>query len=102
MFGLFNEEKYTVKRNVSNPDTGPDTGLEYEPSLYRIGVTPNGNTEFSVGKAGEGHVTLCMTDDAVSHMIRLLAINISDSYTVTVTPVSTPPEDDLDLFTEVF
>lgn len=91
MFGLFNEEKYTVKRNIANPDTG----LEYDPSLYRIGVTPNGNTEFSVGKAG-GHVTLCMTDDAVSHMIRLLAINISDSYTVTVTPVSAPPEDDLD------
>jgi hypothetical protein len=67
-----------------------------ESAYYTIGVTPDGRTQVTFGQDSTMKNTLTMGDGAVAHMIRLLAVNISDSFLVTVTPVTHQPVDDTD------
>jgi hypothetical protein len=67
-----------------------------ESAYYTIGVTPDGRTQVTFGQDSTMKNTLTMGDGAVAHMIRLLAVNISDNFVVTVTPVTQKPVDDTD------
>lgn len=52
-------------------------------ALYKVGMNPDGQTQLTVGYPGS--IILTLNDASVAHLIKLLAVNIDDSYTVTVT-----------------
>ena len=56
-------------------------------AYYTIGLTPDDRTQITFGQRSNFTSSLTMTDDAVAHMIRLLAVNIADTHMVTVTPI---------------
>ena len=96
MFGRFNKTPYKVGNTEVEGNSDyllptPTAKVEHEPAYeeayYTIGLTPDGRSEITFGQRGKLHQTLSMNDAAVAHMIRLLAVNIADNFTVTVTPV---------------
>lgn len=56
-------------------------------AYYTVGRTTDDRTQLTFGQDRHAKSSLTMTDDAVAHMIRLLAVNIADTHTVTVTPI---------------
>ena len=56
-------------------------------AYYTIGLTPDDRTQITFGQDRHSKSSLTMTNDAVAHMIRLLAVNIADTHTVTVTSI---------------
>ena len=50
----------------------------------------------SFGQDQDGYPTLTITADHIAHMIRFLAVSISEHYVITVTPVTQRPVDDTD------
>ena len=99
MFGFFNK---TPRYIPPVPTTAmPTVEVVKAPrtddsAYYTIGVTPDGRTQVTFGQDSTMKNTLTMGDGAVAHMIRLLAVNISDNFVVTVTPVTQHPVDDTD------
>lgn len=67
-----------------------------ESAHYTIGVTSDGRTQVTFGQDSTMKNTLIMGDGAVARMIQMLAVAISDSFVVTVTPVTQQPVDDVD------
>ena len=56
-------------------------------AYYTIGLTTDDRTQITFGQRSNFTSSLTMTDDAVAHMIRLLAVNKADSYAITVTSI---------------
>lgn len=92
MFGFFNKTPY-IPAPAAEVAKEPEKDMS---AYYTIGLTPNDRTQITFGQRSNFTSSLTMTDDAVAHMIRLLAVNISDSYAVTVTPITHQPVDDTD------
>ena len=95
MFGLFNKTPYKVGDTAAEEKSGyidPVVEVAKAPKIdtspfYTIGTTTDGRTQISFGQDKDMKSALTMGDGAVAQMIRLLAVNIADTYTVTVTPV---------------
>ena len=68
-------ERYTV----AYPDAPKK---EPKNSLYTVGINEDGQTQLTVGYPTS--ITLTLGDDAVAHLIKLLAVNIDHKYAVTV------------------
>ena len=83
MFGFFNKTPYIPAPTVEVAKE-PEKDMS---AYYTIGLTPNDRTQITFGQRSDFTSSLTMTDDAVAHMIRLLAVNIADTHTVTVTPI---------------
>ena len=91
MFGLFKKDAYKVETVAPVADFfEPKTNTA---AHYTIGITTDDQTQLTVGR--EYKMTLTMNNVAVAHMIKLLAVNISDEYEVTVKKIK-PAVDDMD------
>jgi hypothetical protein len=55
---------------------------EPKEALYKVGINADGQTQLAVGYPST--IILTLNDASVAHLIKLLAVNIDDSYTVTV------------------
>ena len=93
MFGFFNKTPYHSPTPTAEVVKAP---RKDESAHYTIGITPDGRTQVTFGQDSTMKSTLIMGDGAVARMIQMLAVNISDSFVVTVTPVSRKPVDDTD------
>lgn len=83
MFGFNHKTSYlpaSTRRLVQEPEKDMS-------AYYTVGRTTDDRTQLTFGQDRHVKSSLTMTDDAVVHMIRLLAVNIADTHTVTVTPV---------------
>ena len=74
---MITNEKYV------QPPTEPKKD---ESAFYKIGVTPDGLTQITFGQNNSVQNCITMNNYAVAHMIKLMAVNISDEYIVTVKP----------------
>ena len=93
MFGFFNKTPYLPPAPTVEVVRAPKKD---ESAFYTIGIACDGRTQITFGQDSDMKSTLIMGDGAVAHMIRLLAVNISDSYAITVTPITHQPVDDTD------
>jgi hypothetical protein len=55
---------------------------EPKEALYKVGMNTDGQTQLAVGYPST--IILTLNDASVAHLIKLLAVNIGDNYTVTV------------------
>lgn len=51
-------------------------------ALFKVGINEDGQTQLTVGHPTS--ITLTMNDASVAHLIKLLAVNIDDTYFVNV------------------
>lgn len=99
MFGFFNKTPYlppTPTAEVIPTVEVVKAPRKDESAYYTIGITPDGRTQVTFGQDSTMKNTLTMGDGAVARMIQMLAVNISDHYVVTVTPVTQKSVDDVD------
>jgi len=90
MFGFFNKTPYlspTPTAEVIPTVEVVKAPRKDESAHYTIGITSDGRTQVTFGQDSTMKNTLIMGDGAVARMIQLLAVNISDNFVVTVTPV---------------
>lgn len=93
MFRFFNKTPYLPPTPTVEVVKAP---RKDESAYYTIGITPDGRTQVTFGQDSTMKNTLTMGDGAVARMIQMLAVNISDNFVVTVTPVTQQPVDDPD------
>lgn len=65
---------------------------EVKHALWTVGMNEDGQTQLTVGYPTS--ITLTINDDSVAYLIKQLAVNIDDTYTVRVT--KNPTNEELD------
>lgn len=67
---------------VDYPKVEVPVRKEPKEALYKVGMNEDGQTQLTIGHPTS--IILTLGDDAVAHLIKLLAVNIDHAYTVTV------------------